>query len=57
MIRALVNSRVVCLFGTEALNVRISDKDPLTNERYDKHLDRYGHLIRSFVLKRRVLRS
>jgi hypothetical protein len=44
-------------FGTESLNVRISDRDPLTRERIDKHLDRYGHLFRAFVLKRRLNRA
>lgn len=44
-------------FGTESLNVRISDRDPLTRERIDKHLDRYGHLFRAFLLKRRLNRA
>lgn len=44
-------------FGTESLNIRISDRDPLTRERIDKHLDRYGHLFRAFVLKRRINRA
>lgn len=44
-------------FGTESLNIRISDKDPLSREKIDKHLDRYGHLFRAFVLKRRLTRS
>ena len=54
MIKRITNLR---FFGTEALNVRISDRDPLTNEQLDHHLDRYGHLLRAFVLKRRLLRS
>lgn len=49
--------RVARCFGTEALNLRITDKDPLTKERLDNHLDRYGHIFRAFVLKRRLLRS
>lgn len=57
MIKGLSQSRILFQFGTEALNVRISDKDPISGERYDKHLERYGHVIRSFVLKRRLLRS
>jgi hypothetical protein len=44
-------------FGTEALNVRILEKDPITQERLDSHFDRYGHIFRAFVLKRRLLRS
>ena len=31
MIKALVNCRLRWSFGTEALNLRISEKDPLTN--------------------------
>lgn len=46
-----------CRFGTESLNIRISDRDPLTHERIDKNLDRYGHLFRAFVLKRRLTRA
>lgn len=53
----ILSTRGVQLFGTEALNIRISDRDPLTRERLDSHLDRYGHLFRAFVLKRRLLRS
>jgi len=44
-------------FGTEALNVRISNRDNITDQRIDKHLHKYGHLFRSFVIKRRILRS
>ena len=49
--------RNIWRFGTEAVNVRISEKDPITEERLDSHLDKYGHLFRAFVLKRRLLRS
>ena len=55
MYRRLIGSRMQ--FGTEALNVRVSEKDPNTELRVDNNLDRYGHLFRAFVLKRRVLRS
>ncbi len=57
MIRRILGNNTKYLFGTEALNIRISDKDPLTKERIDKHLDRYGHLLRAFLLKRRINRS
>ena len=49
--------RNVCRFGTESLNLRVSIKDPLTEERLDSNFDRYGHLFRAFVLRRRLLRS
>lgn len=39
------------------MNIRVSERDPLTNERIDKNLDRYGHLFRAFVLKRRMNRA
>ena len=45
------------LFGTESLNLRISHRDPLTDKKIDSDLDRYGNVLRAFVLKRRVLRS
>ena len=52
-----IGVRLSASFGTEALNVRITDKSPTTGERLDGNLDRYGHLFRAFVLKRRLLRS
>ena len=54
---AKITKAVSRRFGTESLNVRISDKDPLTQERLDSHFDRYGHLFRAFVFKRKMLRS
>ena len=50
-------NRITRAFGTEALNLRVSDHDPLTHKKVDKHLDRYGNVLRAFVLKRRLLRS
>ena len=50
-------ARIRRTFGTEALNLRVSDRDPLSQKKVDKHLDRYGNVLRAFVLKRRLLRS
>jgi hypothetical protein len=57
MITNMLTKNLRHLFGTEALNIRISDKDPITRQRIDKNLDRYGHLFRAFVLKRRINRA
>ena len=53
----MIAKRLIACFGTEALNVRIVAKDPLSDERLDSNLNRYGHLFRAFVGKRRLLRS
>ena len=50
-------SRLRCWFGTEGLNLRVCEKDPVSGEKLDGHLNRYGHLFRAFVVKRRLVRS